>query len=123
MDTSATPLHKRGYKLEVAKAPLREDLAFALLRCAGWGTNPAMTSSNFHGDRKTNSYYNSNFLLDPFCGSGTILIEGAAMAVGLPPGRLRPPPLWGTKLFDDDGWRKLVEKYNVHIGASGDDTK
>jgi len=123
MDTSATPLHKRGYKLEVAKAPLREDLAFALLRCAGWGTNPAMTSSNFHGDRKTNSYYNSNFLLDPFCGSGTILIEGAAMAVGLPPGRLRPPPLWGTTLFDDDGWRKLVEKYNVHIGASGDDTK
>jgi len=88
LDTSDEPLHRRGYRLESAKAPLREDLAHALLRAAGFARGQA--------------------LLDPFCGAGTIAIEAAAIGLALPPGRLRPPPLRGTALADDDRWRALV---------------
>lgn len=90
MDTSTTPLHKRGYRLEGSKAPLREDLAFALIY------------PYCHNNEE------SCILIDPFCGSGTILIEGGAMLYGLPPGRLRPPPLVGSTLQDDSEWHKLV---------------
>jgi putative N6-adenine-specific DNA methylase len=66
VDSSGALLHKRGYRLAVAKAPLRETLAAALLMASGW--DPSAT------------------LLDPFCGSGTIPIEAALMQLGLPPG-------------------------------------
>ncbi len=59
-------LHKRGYRQAVAKAPLRETLAAALLMASGWDL--------------------ASPLLDPFCGSGTIPIEAAMMALGIPPG-------------------------------------
>lgn len=88
IDTSATPLWRRGYRLATAKAPLREDLARALLLAARWQGETA--------------------LLDPCCGSGTIAIEAALLAAGLPPGRLRPPPLTGTALADDARWHALV---------------
>ncbi|MGE3172599.1 MAG: class I SAM-dependent RNA methyltransferase [Planctomycetota bacterium] len=88
IDTAAEPLHRRGYRLDGGKAPLREDLAHALLRAAGFAPGTP--------------------LLDPFCGSGTIAIEAATLAAGLPPGRLRPAPLRGTALQDDDAWRQLV---------------
>ncbi len=83
---STTPLHRRGYRLQTAKAPLREDLAYAMLYGSGWlpAWNPDPCPYEI--------------LLDPMCGSGTIAIEGAAMAVGLAPGRLRPPPLEGTQM-------------------------
>ena len=69
VDSSGELLHRRGYRLETAKAPLRETLAAGLLLASGWdGSAP---------------------LLDPFCGSGTIAIEGALLAAGLPPGRAR----------------------------------
>jgi putative N6-adenine-specific DNA methylase len=88
VDTSCSPLHKRGYRLEGGKAPLREDLAFSLLYSAG---------------------YSCGALLDPFCGSGTILIEGAAMAFGLPPGRLRRAPMSGSRLRSEIAWKSLVD--------------
>ena len=69
LDTSGEPLHKRGYKQAVAKAPLRETLAALLLREAG-----------FNG---------RSSLLDPMCGSGTLVIEAAELAAGLSPGRSR----------------------------------
>jgi putative N6-adenine-specific DNA methylase len=47
-------------------------------------------------------------LLDPFCGSGTIPIEGAAMLAGLPPGRLRHAPLEGTVWYNPTEWNQLV---------------
>jgi len=65
-DSSGELLHKRGYRLAVAKAPLRETLAAALLMASGWDTSAP--------------------LLDPFCGSGTIPIEAALMRLGIPPG-------------------------------------
>jgi putative N6-adenine-specific DNA methylase len=88
VDASATPLHRRGYRLDGAKAPLREDVAHALVLASGFAADDA--------------------LLDPFCGSGTIAIEAAGLALGLPPGRLRPPPLLHLALFDPDVWSPIA---------------
>ena len=66
LDSSGELLHRRGYRRAVAKAPIRENLAAALLFAAGW-------------DRQSE-------LLDPMCGSGTIPIEAALMARRVPPG-------------------------------------
>jgi 23S rRNA G2445 N2-methylase RlmL len=68
LDTSGRSLHERGYRREAGEAPLRESLAAGLVLRAGWdGTRP---------------------LLDPFCGSGTIVIEAALMQAGRGPGDL-----------------------------------
>jgi putative N6-adenine-specific DNA methylase len=68
-DTSGALLHRRGYRHATAKAPLRETIAAALLAASGWdGAAP---------------------LIDPFCGSGTIPIEAALAARGIPPGAQR----------------------------------
>ena len=68
-DTSGALLHQRGYRLSPGPAPLRETLAAALLLASGWdGTEP---------------------LCDPMCGSGTLAIEGALIALGRAPGEGR----------------------------------
>lgn len=90
IDTSLTPLHRRGYRLETAKAPLREDIAYSMLYAAG--------IRNYHG------------LMDPLCGSGTIAIEGAAMKMGLPPGRLRDIPMEGTAFYRPELWNELLNQ-------------
>ncbi|MBU4564649.1 MAG: hypothetical protein KMY53_18180 [Desulfarculus sp.] len=66
LDMSGAHLHKRGWRAQGGAAPLREDLAAALLLHCG--------------------YDGSMSLLDPMCGSGTLVIEAAAMARHLPPG-------------------------------------
>jgi len=66
LDSSGALLHRRGYRLEGGKAPLRETLASALLLASGWDA--------------------ATPLVDPFCGSGTIPIEAALMARRIPPG-------------------------------------
>lgn len=65
LDSSGESLHRRGYKVAHGKAPINEVLAAGLLKIAGW-------------DGKGN-------LLDPMCGSGTILTEAAMMAANIPP--------------------------------------
>ena len=66
VDSSGAHLHQRGYRLASAKAPLRENLAAAMLLACGWdGSLP---------------------LIDPLCGSGTIPIEGALLARRMAPG-------------------------------------
>ena len=80
LDTSGEPLHRRGWRLESSKAPLREDLARAQLLVAGWN-GQAM-------------------LVDPMMGSGTLLIEAALLARGLPPGGRRSFAFQRSKLFD-----------------------
>lgn len=66
LDTSGDHLHRRGYRLDPGAAPLRENLAAGLLRAAGWdGGEP---------------------LLDPMAGAGTLPIEAARLALGIPPG-------------------------------------
>jgi len=72
LDLSGVPLSRRGYRLHGGAAPLRESLAAAMLRAAGW--------------HKTDS---AKVLVDPFCGSGTVPIEAAQMAANIAPGLLR----------------------------------
>lgn len=69
-DSSGALLHRRGWRQAVAKAPLRETLAAAMLVASGWTPDQA--------------------LVDPFCGSGTIGIEAALRARGIAPGLDRP---------------------------------
>jgi putative N6-adenine-specific DNA methylase len=87
LDTSGEALFKRGWRLETGEAPLRENLAAGLLRVAGW--KPGMV------------------LLDPMCGSGTILIEAAQMLAGIPPGGRREFAFEKFRGFDADQWRAL----------------
>ena len=70
LDLSGEGLHRRGYRLEGGEAPLKENLAAAILLRAGW---PAIAARG-------------GALLDPMCGSGTLLIEGALMAADIAPG-------------------------------------
>lgn len=89
IDSSPVPLHRRGYRLATAKAPLREDLAHALVLASGW--RPGLG------------------FVDPFCGSGTLVIEAAGLALGLPPGRLRPPPFSHLALHDESAWARVPQ--------------
>lgn len=79
---SGDSLHKRGYRLQPGKAPLKENLAAAILIRSGW-PEQAKQGKN---------------LLDPMCGSGTLLIEGGMMAADIAPGLNRQ--VWGF-----DAWR------------------
>jgi len=89
IDSSGDPLYKRGYKLAVAKAPLRENLAAAMVAFSGWeGSNP---------------------VIDPFCGSGTIPIEAALIASQTPPGIARNFRFTYWPIFDEALWRSVKE--------------
>lgn len=73
LDLSGESLHRRGYRSRGGLAPLKENLAAAILLRADW---PGMAARG-------------GALLDPMCGSGTLLIEGAWMAMDIAPGLLR----------------------------------
>ena len=70
LDLSGDSLHRRGYRLEGGKAPLKENIAAGVLIRAGWAQTAAQGGS----------------LVDPMCGSGTLLIEAAQIALRIPPG-------------------------------------
>ncbi len=90
IDTSGEPLYKRGAKLEVAKAPLRETLAAMFLRQCGYdGQEP---------------------VLDPMCGSGTFVIEAAEIAAGLKPGRSRHFAFEQLATFRETSWVKIRDR-------------
>ena len=95
LDTSGEALFKRGWRLETGDAPLRENLAAGLLRTAGW--KPGIP------------------LLDPMCGSGTILIEAAQMLAGIPPGLHREFAFEKFGSFDEGEWRAVKDqvKFNA----------
>lgn len=84
LDMSGQRLHMRGWRQQTGRAPLRESMAAALLRWAGW--TPAEA------------------LLDPVCGSGTFLIEAATLALGLPPGGQRPFAFERWPSLDQNLW-------------------
>jgi putative N6-adenine-specific DNA methylase len=92
IDSSGELLHRRGYRLATAKAPLRETLAAAMLLASGWP---------FAGDAPAP-------LLDPFGGAGTIPIEAALLALGVAPGRQRRFAFMGWPDFDAGLWQALL---------------
>ena len=98
IDSSGELLHKRGYRLESAKAPLRETLAAAMLLAAGWDGNSA--------------------LIDPFCGSGTIPIEAALLANNIPPGIAREFAFKRWPGFDAACWQDLLSSARQEIRSS-----
>jgi putative N6-adenine-specific DNA methylase len=87
VDSSGEPLHRRGHKQEVGKAPLRETLAALFLRQCG--------------------YRGSEPVVDPMCGSGTFVIEAAEIAAGLAPGRTRRFAFEELASFDAAAWQRL----------------
>ncbi|HDJ33970.1 MAG TPA: hypothetical protein ENF21_07725 [Bacteroidetes bacterium] len=91
LDSSGDSLHQRGYRTEQVDAPLNEVLASALVMFSGW-------------DRRTP-------FIDPMCGSGTILLEAARLAMNIPPGyRRRVFAFEKWKDHDPDLWRKVVDR-------------
>ena len=97
IDLAGEPLHERGYRTpgEQAEAPLKENLAAAVLVRAGW---PEIAADG-------------GALVDPMCGSGTLLVEGALMAADQAPGLLREH--WGFAGWlghDPDEWHTLLDE-------------
>ena len=82
IDTSGTALHKRGYRERANKAPIRETLAAAIMELVPW--RPGRT------------------LVDPMCGSGTLLIEAAMKGINMAPGLNRE--------FISEKWRTMDKK-------------
>lgn len=98
IDTSGDGLHKRGYREDSVKAPLRENLAAALVDL---------------------SFYNPDrFLFDGFCGSGTILIEAARIARNIAPGIDRDFDFTSFKFMDPKIYSKAKKEAMEKIDYS-----
>jgi putative N6-adenine-specific DNA methylase len=91
LDTSGEPLSRRGYRMIPLKAPMQETLSAAVVLATGWSGG-------------------SNFI-NPMCGSGTLAIEAALIALGRAPGLLRNNyGFMHLKGFDDSSWKALRRK-------------
>ncbi|MDB1123905.1 bifunctional 23S rRNA (guanine(2069)-N(7))-methyltransferase RlmK/23S rRNA (guanine(2445)-N(2))-methyltransferase RlmL [Vibrio algarum] len=106
IDLVGLGLHQRGYRTEAGKAPLRETLAAAIVMRSGWKKGIS--------------------LLDPMCGSGTLLIEAALMAANMAPGVLRSK--WSFEELNDfepELWAEIKAEANVQgrKGVKNIDTK
>ncbi|MGO1002477.1 bifunctional 23S rRNA (guanine(2069)-N(7))-methyltransferase RlmK/23S rRNA (guanine(2445)-N(2))-methyltransferase RlmL [Lysobacter sp. CA196] len=103
IDLGGGSLHRRGWRQKQGEAPLKENLAAAVLLRGSW---PKV-------------YAQGGSLFDPMCGSGTLLIEGALMAADVAPGLLRhgalPPTRW--RGFDFAGWRALCDQARTREAA------
>ncbi|MDF2886275.1 MAG: rRNA ((2)-)-methyltransferase [Lacrimispora sp.] len=82
IDTTGESLHKRGYRTLTSKAPITETLAAALIMLSPWNKD--------------------RILVDPFCGSGTFVIEAAMMAANIAPGMNRS--------FISEEWNNLIPR-------------
>ncbi|WP_371193111.1 bifunctional 23S rRNA (guanine(2069)-N(7))-methyltransferase RlmK/23S rRNA (guanine(2445)-N(2))-methyltransferase RlmL [Glaciecola sp. SC05] len=98
IDFSGTSLHVRGYREQTGDAPLKEQVAAAILMRSGWAQNT------------------TECMLDPMCGSGTIAIEAALIATNTPPNLHRFH--WGFEHFlghDKAIWNKVKEQAIANI--------
>ncbi|HGO5810126.1 TPA: bifunctional 23S rRNA (guanine(2069)-N(7))-methyltransferase RlmK/23S rRNA (guanine(2445)-N(2))-methyltransferase RlmL [Mannheimia haemolytica] len=103
LDLSGDALHIRGYREETGKAPLRETLAVAIILRSGWKVGTP--------------------LVDPMCGSGTLLIEAAQMAANIAPQLHRKH--WGFNAWKGHQqamWKAVLDEAfrNVELGAVGE---
>lgn len=111
INTSGAGLHKRGYRLESVEAPLKETLAAALVQLSYWNKE--------------------RFLLDPFCGSGTIPIEAAMIGKNIAPGLNRnfvseKWPRVKKEYWNDarkEAWDLMLKDYKLNIIGSDIDKK
>ena len=98
VDTSGEPLFKRGYRRDADDAPLRVNLAAGLLALAGW--TPDLP------------------LLDPMCGSGTIVAEAALIASDRAPGLARIFGFQKLLWFDGPAWQRIKQSARDRIRAA-----
>jgi 23S rRNA (guanine2445-N2)-methyltransferase / 23S rRNA (guanine2069-N7)-methyltransferase len=106
IDLSGESLHRRGYRARGVAAPLKENLAAAILLRAGWPTMAAEGAT----------------LVDPMCGSGTLVIEAALMACDIAPGWLRSQVNvhWGMvhwRGHDAALWQRLLDEVTARAQA------
>lgn len=96
LDASGRSLHERGYRVEGEHAPLKETLAAAIIELTGWtGETP---------------------LIDPMCGSGTLVLEAGLKALDIAPGLFRDRfSFFGWPDFDEDLWRKLHDSAQERV--------
>ena len=95
LDSSGESLHKRGYRVSTHPAQISEVVAAAMIKLSGW-----------HGECD---------LIDPMCGSGTILIEAAMQALNIPAGFFREHygfERW--KNFDHRLWQRVTDEADIH---------
>lgn len=97
LDTSGSGLHKRGYRANANAAPLRETLAAAMVKLARWRGRDA--------------------LIDPFCGSGTIAIEAAMIALNRAPGLMRTYDAEKWSWVGDARWKAAREQAIAAVRA------
>jgi len=93
LDTSGEALFKRGWRMDIADAPIRENLAAGIIMLSGWKFDQP--------------------LLDPMCGGGTLLSEAAAMARGRAPGAKRTFGFEKLSLFDSKLWERIKNERTV----------
>jgi putative N6-adenine-specific DNA methylase len=100
LDSSGRSLHKRGYRMSAGIAPLNEVLAAGMVQLSGWDKNVP--------------------LVDPMCGSGTLLMEGAMLADQIPSGYFKPEfgfMKWSD--FDVELWHKIKAEEDAKIAPNG----
>ena len=95
LDSTGDLLFKRGIKEKVTPAPLRENLAFAMLFRAGFST--------------------TDILIDPMCGSGTFSLEAAMIKAGIPPGLFRS--------FAFESWPSFSPKAFAHLKKQAEENR
>jgi putative N6-adenine-specific DNA methylase len=93
LDTSGEALFKRGWRMDIAEAPLRENLAAGIIMLSGWKFDQP--------------------LLDPMCGGGTLLSEAAAMARGRAPGAKRDFGFQKLQIFSSSLWEKVKNERHI----------
>ena len=108
LDTSGEALFKRGWRMDVAEAPLRENLAAGIVMLTGWKFDQP--------------------LLDPMCGGATLLSEAAAMARGRAPGAKRAFGFEQLNDFSASQWEKIrnertVQPAEPHLYGSDNDAE
>jgi putative N6-adenine-specific DNA methylase len=93
LDTSGEALFKRGWRMDIAEAPIRENLAAGIIMLSGWKFDQP--------------------LLDPMCGGGTLLSEAAAMARGRAPGAKRDFGFQKLNVFSSSTWERIKNERTV----------
>ena len=100
LDISGRSLHLRGYRKSLTAAPLKENLASAILTRADWQN---LSKNNYN-------------LIDPMCGSGTLLTEGYLMACDIAPGLTHPKySVFSWIHFDQNLWDSLIEEAKTRM--------
>lgn len=102
LDSSGEHLHRRGYRLETAKAPIRENLAAGIILASGWAGNTPF--------------------LDPMCGAGTFPIEAALIAHHIPPSMKREFSFINWPVFSDATWKHILQQAEQEASAAKAET-